>query len=91
MTVMKEGSPVRADKTPQNSPGVATYNRSCADIMIFIDSKGISGTLLYSLHFEPTMPTVTWSPNYIHRVVDEPQPPPVSTHTCDLDWSPVSL
>jgi hypothetical protein len=28
MTVMKEGSPVRADNTPQNSPGVATYSKS---------------------------------------------------------------
>ena len=29
MMVMKEGSPVRALSTPQNSPGHATYNRSC--------------------------------------------------------------
>ena len=31
MIVMKEGSPVRADNTPQNSPGVATYSKSCGE------------------------------------------------------------
>ena len=36
---MKDGSPVRADRTPQNSPGQATYSRSCHMCVCVYDVK----------------------------------------------------